>query len=239
MAEPLSREQMAWRVAHDFEDGAYVNLGVGIPLMVVNFLPENNDVIIHSENGILGMEALEEGDEPDWNLVNAGKQPVKMLPGGSFFHHADSFLMVRGGHLDYCVLGAYEVSQDGDLANWRLPQSKAAPAVGGAMDLAYGAKKVYVLCDHNSKDGSPKLVEECSLPLTGAKCVDRVFTDIAVVDVTPDGLIAREMVDGMEFDELEARTGAPIRLANDWKTLTAPDALPKWQRRGMPDQKLS
>ncbi len=219
----LNRDQMAWRVAHDIEEGDCVNLGVGMPLNVLTHAPDDKEIIFHSENGSLGMEIQGPDDEPDPNLVNAGKRPVNMLPGGSFFHHADSFVMIRGGHIDVCVLGAYEVSEKGDLANWRLPNSKGAPAVGGAMDLAYGAKRLFVICEHNSKDGSPKIVKECTLPLTGLECVDRIFTDLAIIDVTADGLIVREMVDGMELDELQSRTGAPITLANDWRPLTAPE----------------
>ncbi len=223
MTQPLNRLQMAWRCAHDIPEGSVVNLGVGIPLAVLDQTPDDREIIFHSENGILGMKALDPGDPEDPELVNAGKRPVKMNPGGAFFHHADSFLMVRGGHLDYTVLGAYEVAENGDLANWRLPNSKTAPAVGGAMDLAYGAKQVYVICDHNSKDGSPKIVKKTELPLTGRECVSRVFTDIAVIDRTPDGMVVREMIDGMTFDELQDRTGATLRLANDWKPLEAPD----------------
>lgn len=219
----LDRKQMAWRVAHDIEEGAYVNLGVGMPLDVLAYVPADREIIFHSENGILGMEVQGPDDEPDPDLINAGKRPVNMVPGGSFFHHADSFTMVRGGHIDICVLGAYQVSEKGDLANWRLPQSKGPPAVGGAMDLAYGAKRLFVICDHNSKDGTPKIVAQCSLPLTGLACVDRIFTDLAIIDVTEEGLIVREMVEGMEIKELQARTGAPIALANDWRPLTAPE----------------
>ncbi|MDA0239560.1 MAG: 3-oxoacid CoA-transferase subunit B [Proteobacteria bacterium] len=222
MVQALTRDQMCWRVAHDFDEGTYVNLGVGLPLGVLAHSPADREIIYHSENGILGMEPLEESDEPDANLINAGKRPVKLMKGGSYFHHADSFLMIRGGHIDVCVLGAYEISEKGDLANWRLPKSKGAPAVGGAMDLAYGAKKLYVLTDHNAKDGSPKIVKECTLPLTGVTCVDRIFTDLAVIDVTDEGLLVREMIDGLEFDELQNRTGAPLRLANDWQSLSVP-----------------
>lgn len=223
MAQGLTRDQMCWRVAHDFDEGAYVNLGVGLPLGILTHSPDDREIIYHSENGILGMEPLEEGDAEDPNLINAGKRPVKLIEGGSYFHHADSFLMIRGGHIDVCVLGAYEISEKGDLANWRLPKSKGAPAVGGAMDLAYGAKKLYALTDHNAKDGSPKIVEECTLPLTGVTCVDRIFSDLAVIDVTDDGLLVREMVVGLEFDELQEKTGAPLRLANDWQSLSVPD----------------
>lgn len=223
MSTPLNRNQMAWRVAHDIPDGSYVNLGVGMPLAVVNFMPKDRDIVFHSENGLLGMRDLKPGEEPDPELVNAGKRPVRMLPGGAFFNHADSFLMIRGGHLDFAVLGAYEIGENGDLANWRLPDSKAAPAVGGAMDLVYGAKKVLVICEHNSKDGTPKIVKETKLPLTGRECVSKIFTDLAVIERTSDGMMVHEIVDGMTFKELQDRTGAKLTLANDWKPLVAPD----------------
>jgi 3-oxoadipate CoA-transferase, beta subunit len=233
MTKALNRSQMAWRVAHDIPDGSYVNLGVGMPLAVVNFMPKDRDIVFHSENGLLGMRPLQKGEPEDPELVNAGKRPVRMLPGGAFFHHADSFLMIRGGHLDFAVLGAYEVSENGDLANWRLPDSKDAPAVGGAMDLAYGAKKVLVLCEHNSKDGSPKIVKETKLPLTGKECVSKIFTDVAVIERTGDGMVVREMIDGLGFDELQDRTGAKLRLANDWKPLETPDIPePEARRKG-------
>lgn len=223
MTKILNRNEIAWRVAHDIPDGSYVNLGVGMPLAVVNFMPDDRDIVFHSENGLLGMRNLKPGEAPDPELVNAGKRPVRMLPGGAFFNHADSFLMIRGGHLDFAVLGAYEVGENGDLANWRLPDSKGAPAVGGAMDLVYGAKKVLVMCEHNSKDGSPKIVKETKLPLTGRECVSKIFTDIAVIERTGDGMVVREIIDGVSFNELQDRTGATLRLANDWKPLVTPD----------------
>ncbi|MEE2760896.1 MAG: 3-oxoacid CoA-transferase subunit B [Pseudomonadota bacterium] len=226
MVEALNRNQVAWRVANDFEEGAFVNLGVGMPLNVLNYVPEGREIIFHSENGVLGMKSLEDGEEPNPDLINAGKQPISMLLGGAFFHHSDSFAMVRGGHIDVCVLGAYEVAENGDLANWRLPHAKTAPAVGGAMDLAYGARRVYVMCDHNGKDGSSKIVKECSLPLTGAKCVTKVFTDLAVIELGEDGMVVREMAEGLKFDRLQERTGAELRLANDWQTLSVPDIAP-------------
>lgn len=229
--KPLTRNEIAWRVAHDLPDGAYVNLGVGMPLAVVNYMPEDREIVFHSENGLLGMRPLKAGEKPDPALVNAGKRPVRMLPGGAIFHHADSFLMIRGGHLDFCVLGAYEVAENGDLANWRLPESKGAPAVGGAMDLAYGAKKVLVMCEHNSKDGSPKIVKETRLPLTGRECVSKIFTDLAVIERTGDGMVAREIVDGLSFSELQDRTGAKLTLANDWKPLITPDLPDEEERR--------
>lgn len=230
MVEALNRNQVAWRVANDIDEGAFVNLGVGMPLNVLNYVPEGREIIFHSENGVLGMKPLEDGAEPNPDLINAGKQPISLLPGGAFFHHSDSFAMVRGGHIDVCVLGAYEVGQNGDLANWRLPNTKSAPAVGGAMDLAYGARQVYIMCDHNGRDGAPKIVKQCTLPLTGAKCVTKVFTDIAVIERADDGMVVREMAEGLEFEELQERTGAELRLANDWKTLTAPDIAPPEKR---------
>jgi len=233
MTKALNRNQMAWRVAHDIPDGSYVNLGVGMPLAVVNFMPKDRDIVFHSENGLLGMRPLQKGEAEDPELVNAGKRPVRMLPGGAFFHHADSFLMIRGGHLDFAVLGAYEVAENGDLANWRLPDSKEAPAVGGAMDLAYGAKKVLVICEHNAKDGAPKIVKETTLPLTGKECVSKIFTDLAVIERTGDGMVVREMVEGLGFDELQDRTGAKLRLANDWKPLEVPEIPePEARRKG-------
>ncbi len=212
-ARKWSRAEMAARVAADIADGAVVNLGIGLPTLVANHLPAGREVVLHSENGVIGMgPAPKEGDE-DFDLINAGKQPVTLLPGGSFFHHADSFAMMRGGHLDVCVLGAFQVAANGDLANWHTGAADAIPAVGGAMDLAIGAKKTFVMMEHVTKTGEQKLVERCSYPLTGIGCVARIYTDLAVVDVTPSGLAVREMADGMTLDALQALTGAPLRLA--------------------------
>lgn len=209
----LNRDQMAARVARDIPDGAYVNLGIGLPTLVANHLPPDREIVLHSENGILGMgPAPAKGDE-DEDLINAGKQPVTQLPGCAFFHHADSFAMMRGGHLDFCVLGAFQVSARGDLANWHTGAPDAIPAVGGAMDLAIGAKQVFVMMEHQTKGGESKLVERCSYPLTGIGCVSRVYTDLAVIDVTPDGLVAVEWIDGLSFDELARLTAAPLRRA--------------------------
>ncbi|HEY2190649.1 MAG TPA: 3-oxoacid CoA-transferase subunit B [Caldimonas sp.] len=208
-----SRAEMAARVARDIPDGAVVNLGIGLPTMVANHLPAGREVVLHSENGVIGMgPAPREGDE-DFDLINAGKQPVTLLPGGSFFHHADSFAMMRGGHLDVCVLGAFQVSARGDLANWHTGAADAIPAVGGAMDLAIGAKKTYVMMEHTTKSGEAKIVERCGYPLTGIGCVTRIYTDLAVLDVGPNGLVLVDMVDGMPFDTLQAKTGAPIARA--------------------------
>ena len=205
----LSRDQMAARVARDIPEGAYVNLGIGLPTQVANHLPTDREVFLHSENGILGM-----GPAPgleDWDLVNAGKQPVTLLTGGAFFHHADSFAMMRGGHLDICVLGAFQVSAAGDLANWHTGGADAIPAVGGAMDLAIGAKRTFVMMEHVTKTGEHKIVDRCSYPLTGIGCVARIYTDLAVIDVTPQGLVALEWVEGLDFAGLQALTGAPLR----------------------------
>ena len=205
-----SRAEIAMRVARDIPDGSVVNLGIGLPTLVANHLPEGREVVLHSENGVIGMgPAPAEGAE-DYDLINAGKQPVTLLPGGSFFHHADSFAMMRGGHLDVCVLGAFQVSASGDLANWHTGAADAIPAVGGAMDLAIGAKKTFVMMEHVTKNGELKIVERCSYPLTGVACVARIYTDLAVIDVTPSGLVVREMVDGLDRAELQALTGVPL-----------------------------
>jgi 3-oxoadipate CoA-transferase beta subunit len=209
----LTRDQMAARVARDIPDGAYVNLGIGLPTMVANQIPSEREVFLHSENGILGMGPAPAPGDEDWDLVNAGKQPVTLLTGGAFFHHADSFAMMRGGHLDICVLGAFQVSAGGDLANWSTGEPGSIPAVGGAMDLATGARRVFVMMEHQTRSGEPKIVERCTYPLTGIGCVSRIYTDLAVIDVTPAGLQALEWVDGMSFDELCTLTGAPLRRA--------------------------
>ena len=208
-----SRVEMAMRVAQDIPDGAVVNLGIGLPTLGANHLPEGREVVLHSENGVIGMgPAPAEGAE-DYDLINAGKQPVTLLPGGSFFHHADSFAMMRGGHLDVCVLGAFQVSKDGDLANWHTGGADAIPAVGGAMDLAIGAKKTYVMMEHVTKSGEHRIVERCTYPLTGIACVARIYTDLAVIDVTPTGLVVREQIEGLSHDELQKLTGAPLARA--------------------------
>ena len=208
-----SRAEMAARVARDIPDGSVVNLGIGLPTLVANHLPKGHEVVLHSENGVIGMGPAPAQGEEDYDLINAGKQPVTLLPGGSFFHHADSFAMMRGGHLDVCVLGAFQVSATGDLANWHTGAADAIPAVGGAMDLAIGAKKTYVMMEHVTKSGEMKIVERCSYPLTGVGCVARIYTDLAVIDVTPGGLVAREMVEGLDHDALQAMTDAPLSHA--------------------------
>jgi len=206
----FSRDEMAARVARDFSEGAYVNLGIGLPTLVANHLPKDREIILHTENGLLGMGPAPAKDNEDPDLINAGKQPVTMLPGASFFHHADSFAMMRGGHLDFCVLGAFQVSATGDLANWHTGTPDAIPAVGGAMDLAIGAKKVYVMMEHLTKSGESKIVAKCTYPLTGVGCVNRIFTDLAVIDVTPQGLRVVERVEGLSLDELQRLTGVTL-----------------------------
>ncbi len=206
----LSRDQIAARVARDIPEGAYVNLGIGLPVLVGNHLPKDRDIFLHSENGVLGMGPAPAPGEEDYDLINAGKQPVTLVQGGSYFHHADSFGMMRGGHLDICVLGAFQISATGDLANWHTGGPDAIPAVGGAMDLAIGARSVFIMTDHVTKSGEHKIVEKCTYPLTGISCVDRIYTDLAVIDVTPQGLRLVEMVEGLTFDELQAMTGAPL-----------------------------
>ncbi len=206
----LDRKQMAARVARDITEGAYVNLGIGLPTLVANYLPKDLDIFLQSENGLLGMGPAPVKGSEDFDLINAGKQPVTLLPGGAYFHHADSFAMMRGGHLDICVLGAFQVSATGDLANWHTGAPDAIPAVGGAMDLAIGAKKVFVMMEHQTKSGESKIVERCTYPLTGIGCVDRIYTDLAVIDVTPRGLRVIETIEGLSFEELQRLTAAPL-----------------------------
>ena len=208
----LDRNQIAARVARDIPEGAYVNLGIGLPTLVANHIPKGREIILHSENGVLGIGPRPAPGQEDEDLINAGKEPVTLLPGGSYFHHSDSFGMIRGGHIDFCVLGAFQVSAAGDLANWHTGESDAIPAVGGAMDLAAGAKKVLVMMEHATKSGDSKIVERCSYPLTGVACVNRIYTDLAVIDVRPDGLHVVEMVDGLSFEELQRLTSAPLKL---------------------------
>jgi 3-oxoacid CoA-transferase B subunit len=206
-----NRTQMAARVAQDIPEGWFVNLGIGIPTMVADHVPEDREVILHSENGILGMGPAPTPDKVNVWLENAGKQHVTLRRGGSFFHHADSFAMIRGGHIDLCVLGAFEVAETGDLANWATSDNEAAPAVGGAMDLAAGAKRVWVVSEHTTKDGTPKLVERCAYPLTASAVVQRLYTNLAVVDVVPGrGFVVREIVPGLSLADLQAKTGATL-----------------------------
>lgn len=210
----LNREQMAARVARDIPEGAYVNLGIGLPTRVADFLPGDREIFLQSENGLLGMGPAPAPGEEDPELINAGKQPVTLLAGGCYFHHADSFAMMRGGHLDICVLGAFQVSTHGDLANWHTGEPGAIPAVGGAMDLAIGAKRTLVMMELLTKQGQSKLVEQCTYPLTGLRCVLRVYTDLAVFDLGADGARVVEMVDGLTIDDLSRLTGLPLARAD-------------------------
>lgn len=205
-----TRDQIAQRVARDIPEGAYVNLGIGLPTKVANYLPAEREVFLHSENGLLGMGPAPAPGEEDAELINAGKEPVTLLEGGAFFHHGDSFAMMRGGHLDICVLGAFQVSSTGDLANWHTGAADAIPAVGGAMDLAIGAKQVFVMMDHLTKSGECKLVPACTYPLTGIGCVDRIYTDLAVIDVTEAGLVVTDMAEGLTFEALQEVTPVPL-----------------------------
>jgi 3-oxoadipate CoA-transferase, beta subunit len=206
----LNRNQLAARIARDIPEGAYVNLGIGAPTLIANYLPAEREIFLQSENGILGMGPAPPKGEEDPDLINAGKQPVTLLAGGCFFHHGDSFAMMRGGHLDICVMGAFQVSGEGDLANWSTGELDSVPAVGGAMDLAIGAKRVLVMMDHVTKAGEPKIVAQCTYPLTGSHCVNRIYTNLAVLDVTRDGLRIVEIVPGLSFEELQRYTGVPL-----------------------------
>jgi 3-oxoadipate CoA-transferase beta subunit len=206
-----SKIELAQRVAQDIFDGAYVNLGIGMPTQVANHLPPGREVILHSENGILGMGAAPGEGEEDYDLINAGKQPVTLLPGGAFFHHADSFAMMRGGHLDICVLGAFQVSATGDLANWHTGEKDAIPAVGGAMDLATGAKQTWVMMDLLTKSGQSKVVPQCTYPLTGIGCVKRIYTDLCTLACTPDGLKLIDVVDGLDSAALSQLICLPLQ----------------------------
>ncbi|WP_456600538.1 3-oxoacid CoA-transferase subunit B [Blastococcus sp. SYSU DS0616] len=212
---PLSQTEMAARVARDIPDGSYVNLGIGMPTLVGDVVSAGKEIVFHSENGILGMGPAPAPGEEDWELINAGKAPVTLVPGGSYFHHTDSFMMMRGGHIDVTVLGAFQVSARGDLANWATDDAHLPPAVGGAMDLAVGAKRVLVLMMHTTPDGRPKLLPECTYPLTAARVVHRIYTELAVIDVAPAGLVVREMVTGLSREELQRRTAAPLHFAEE------------------------
>ncbi|WP_176086446.1 3-oxoacid CoA-transferase subunit B [Martelella sp. HB161492] len=207
----LSNAKIAWRAAQDIEDGAYVNLGIGFPEMVARFQPSGRQAIFHTENGVLDFGGSPPEGEEDWDLINAGKRAITLKPGTAFFHHADSFAMVRGGHLDVAILGAYEVAENGDLANWSTGKG-GVPAVGGAMDLVHGAKRVAVVMDHVSKTGAPKLMKRCTLPLTGIGCVTRIYTSLAVIDVVDRHFVLREKLAALSLDDLQAVTGAPLHI---------------------------
>lgn len=205
-----TRNAMAARVARDIPEGAYVNLGIGLPTMVANHLPADKDIFLHSENGVLGRWTGAPVGEEDWDMINAGKEPIKLEPGAAFFHHADSFGMMRGGHLDICVLGAFQVSAEGDLANWHTGAPDAIPAVGGAMDLAIGAKRIYVMMEHLDKQGRSKVLPQCSYPLTGLGCVSRVYTDLATLEITAEGVKVIELVGDIDTAALQAATSVPL-----------------------------
>ncbi|WP_425319788.1 CoA transferase subunit B [Brevirhabdus pacifica] len=224
MEDKLSNAQIAWRAAQDLEDGSYVNLGIGFPEMIAKFQPEGRNVTYHTENGVLGFGRAPAEGEEDWDLINAGKKAITLNPGASFFHHADSFAMVRGGHLDLAVLGAYQVAQNGDLANWRVG-SKGVPAVGGAMDLVHGARRVAVVTDHVTKDGGPKLVEECTFPLTGVGCVTRVYTSLAVIDIAEGRFVLRDKLPAISLEELQAVTGARLHIEGEVGAIVVPEGI--------------
>jgi 3-oxoadipate CoA-transferase, beta subunit len=221
--QPLTREQMAWRAAQDLQEGAYVNLGVGIPTLAASFVPPGREVIFHSENGILGMGPKPEPGKEDPYMVDAGKNKTTLVPGGCFVHHADAFLMIRGGHLDVSLLGAFEVSETGDLANWTTEDPAFPPGIGGAMDLAVGAREIRIIMDHTSKKGEPRILRRCTYPLTAAGCVKRIYTNLAVIDVTPQGLSVAEMIAGMTLEKLQALTEPKLHLAADCRVLAPPE----------------
>jgi 3-oxoadipate CoA-transferase beta subunit len=221
MATKLTNAQIAWRAAQDLPDG-YVNLGIGFPEMIAKFKPEGRDVIYHTENGVLDFGEAPPPGEEDWDLINAGKKAITLNPGGAFFHHADSFAMVRGGHLDVAVLGAYEVAENGDLANWSTGPG-SVPAVGGAMDLVHGAKQIWVVTDHVTKKGEPKLLKQCRLPLTGVGCVTTVYTSLAVLDIADGRFVVREKLPDISMDELQAVTEAELVVNGTVGDLIVPE----------------
>ncbi|MGH1425065.1 MAG: 3-oxoacid CoA-transferase subunit B [Pseudooceanicola sp.] len=216
---PLTRQAIAARVAQDIQEGWHVNLGIGIPEEVANFMPEGREILLHSENGILGMGPTPPEGEEDESLVNAGKKPITMITGASIFDHALSFGVIRGRHLQLCCLGGYQVAENGDLANWSRDDNDPIASPGGAMDLAVGAQRIWVMMQHNSKNGDKRLLESCTMPLTGPACVKRVYTDLAVIDVTPGGFLVTEMIDGMTADELQDRSGARLSFADGCGTM--------------------
>ena len=221
---PLTREQMAWRAAQDLPEGAFVNLGIGIPTLTASYVPRGREVIFHSENGVLGLGPKPEPGKEDPYLIDAGKNLTTLVTGGCYVHHADAFLMIRGGHLDISLLGAFEVSEAGDLANWTTEDPAFPPGVGGAMDLAVGAKEIRVIMEHTGKKGEPRILKHCTLPLTAAGCVKRIYTNLAVIDVTPHGLSVKEMVPDMTLEQLQALTEPRLQLANAWQALAPPAA---------------
>ena len=223
MMTPLTRNQLAWRAAQDIADGSYVNLGLGIPILVANYLPPDRAVMLHSENGIVGIGPAAEGEAVDPLLVDAGGQRVTLTTGAALTDSAGAFAMIRGGHIDLTLLGAFQVAPNGDFANWDARIPNKGPLVGGAMDLAFGAREVRVIMAHTTRDGAPRLIERCDYPLTAPGVVKLIYTDLAVIEVTPDGFVAREMLDGLGAEDLAAKTGAPLAIAPDCATLTAPE----------------
>lgn len=219
----LSRRQLAWTAAQAIPDGAYVNLGIGLPTLCANVMPDGRDIVLHSENGILGVGPAPAAGSEDRDLINASKEYVTLVPGGAYFVHSDAFVMIRGGHIDLALLGAFEVSAAGDIANWTTGDKRFPPGVGGAMDLAAGAKAIWVLTEHVSKKGAPKIVHRCSYPLTAAGVVRRIFTDLAVIDVEPGRLVVRQMVPGLSLADLQAVTEPELTLADDWSELRPPE----------------
>lgn len=220
---PLNRRQMAWRAAQDIQDGQLVNLGLGMPLAVADYLRPGLDIFIQSENGVIGAGPLAAPDDIDTDRVDAGGRRITLRPGGSIVDSAASFAMIRGGHIDITVLGAFEVAANGDLANWDMRVPNKGPLVGGAMDLAASARAVWVIMEHNTRKGAPRIIEACTLPLTAQRCVTRVYTDLAVLEITPDGVVVRDIIPGLERRELEKRTGVPLQYASDCGTIQAPD----------------
>jgi len=220
----LTRDQMAWRAAQDIPEGAYVNLGIGIPTLAASYVPAGREVIFHSENGVLGLGPKPRPGQEDKNLIDAGKNLATLVTGGCYMHHADAFLMIRGCHLDLSLLGAFEVSERGDLANWTTEDPAFPPGVGGAMDLAVGAKEIRVLMMHADRNGKPRILRECSLPLTAPQVVKRIYTDLAVIDVTAQGLVVLEMVRGLTLQQLQALTEPELKLADGWRVLQPPQA---------------
>ena len=219
---PLSRNQIAWRAAQDLDDGMVVNLGLGMPVLCANYRPEGREVLLQSENGVLGVGPVAEGDEADRDQTDAGSQLITLIPGASIFSSAESFAMIRGGHIDVTLLGGFEVASNGDLANWDAEMKGKGPLIGGAMDLAVGAKEVRIMMQHTTRDGSPRLLEKCRYKLTAPECVKRVYTDLAVVDVTSEGFLVLEMVEGISREELQEKSGAPLAFASDCGVLNAP-----------------
>lgn len=221
--KPLTRQQIAWRAAQDLADGSYVNLGIGLPTLVSGYIPSDREVIFHSENGVLGFHDKDPSEPDDPDMINAGKEQISLLPGGCFFKQTDSFVMVRGGHLDVALLGAYEVSEKGDLTSWTTDSLDSVPGVGGAMDIAIGAKQIRVLMDHTARDGTPRIRKQCHFPLTAARTVNRIYTNLSIIDVTSDGLVVREMVPGLTLEALQAQTEPPLKAAPDCKEIFTPD----------------